>query len=247
MVDNLSHTLFSFRIFKAKKLRNHQLRGQSSMSVIFPTSVCTLLIHNVWYWSRKTGYVRLEISITQLMTSQSPLREGWSHIQGVCRYQREGQSGKDKNQTAVRQTQDTPRNKGMLPPCCNTVDGPIGSAETITLRKQARCAGDITPTGGLSWMGAGGRRGGSSGLGADTLSLLIIVWLLRIFKYTFPWHKRCNRRGDVTLRLQEDGKRQSEVEDKGHSGQCTRWRQTIWSLHMRAIGLLEAGEPRRNK
>lgn len=36
-------------------------------------------------------------------------------------------------------------------------------------------AGVITQTGGLSWKGAGGCRGGSSELGVDILSLLIKV------------------------------------------------------------------------
>lgn len=48
---------------------------------------------------------------------------------------------------------------GVLPPCCNTTDGPIPSAETISRRVLLTCGKQRD----LSWMGAGRCRGGISG------------------------------------------------------------------------------------
>lgn len=192
-------------------------------------------IHNYSWWPH-TAKVHLE--------QVSLVSQEFTGIRGRDKLE------KTKCRTVLRQTQNTPRNKGVLPPCCNTINGPIGSAETITPRKQARCAGDITPTGGLSRMGAGGCRGGSSGLGADTLSLLIIVWLLHIFKYTSPWHRRRNRRRDATLRLHVAGGRRETERGGGRGRQWTKRRMqtdNLKSSHESDWTLTEAREQPGNK
>lgn len=133
----------------------------------------------------------------------------------------------------------------MLPLCCNTRQQANwfcrdnNSAETSEVsHQQADSAGWVQVGAGVAAAG----RGLICGRVGDILSLLIIVWILCIFKYTFPWHKQynvvtwhCSYR--CFWRTVRDRKRWKTNRD---GGQCAGRRQTIWSLRMRAIEHLEA-------
>lgn len=116
----------------------------------------------------------MKISITQpvIKHRQRPHREGSSLLNSKeLRVTKETREIANNGTTVAKTAQsyqaekDTSRQSGCCLLVATASKGPIGSAETPW--KQARCAGDITQTGGLSWMGAGGCRGGSSGLGVD--------------------------------------------------------------------------------
>lgn len=146
-----------------------------------------------WHPSLASELWLTETTITQTVIKHSP-KATWrgqlslprrSEVSEGGKHQRWNNCGKTERTTQSYQAKaGNEETEWVLPPCCNTVNRPIGSTETTT-----RC-GDITQTGGLSWMGAGGCWGLICGRVGDILSLLIIVWILCILNNTFSWHRQ---------------------------------------------------------